>query len=55
MRRHNFNLPEFTIEAELGAHFRSTVYGRKEVEINMESFKSQFRYLLYISINAFMM
>ena len=32
-RRHNFNLPEFTTETELGARFTSTVYRRKEVEI----------------------
>ena len=51
-----FQLPKtFTTEAELGARFTSTVYRRKEVEINMEAFESQFEYLLYVSINAFIM
>ena len=48
----DFNL---LVKAELGARFRPTVYARKEVVINMEAFKSQFKYLLYISINAFIM
>ena len=53
--------PDFTVdfdlrvEAESGVRFRPTVYGRKEVVINMEAFKSQFKYSLYISINAFIM
>ena len=41
------------VEAESGARFRPIVYGRKDVVINMEAFKSQFKYLLHISINAF--
>ena len=48
----NFNL---RVEAESGAQFRPTVYGRKEVVINTEAFKSQFKYSLYILINAFIM
>ena len=48
----NFNL---RVEAESGARFRHIVYARKEVVINMEAFKSQFKYSLYISINAFIM
>ena len=48
----DFNL---LVKAELGARFRPTVYARKEVVINMEAFKSQFKYLLYISVNAFIM
>ena len=48
----DFNL---RVEAESGAQFRLTVYGGKEVVINMEAFKSQFKHSLYISINAFIM
>ena len=43
------------IEAESGAQFRPPVYARQEVVTNMEAFKSQFKYSLYISINAFIM
>ena len=48
----DFNL---RAEAESGARFRPTVYGRKELVISIEAFKSQFKYLLYISINVFIM
>ena len=40
---------------DLGARSDSHNYGLKEVKIYNEAFKSQFTYLLYISINAFMM
>ena len=39
----------------LGARSDSHNYGRKEVKIYWEAFKSQFKYLLYISVNAFVM
>ena len=48
----DFNL---RVEAESGARFRPAVYARKEVVINMEAFKSQFKYSLHISINVFIM
>ena len=32
---------DLRVETELGARFRPTVYGRKEVVINMEAFESQ--------------
>ena len=36
-----------------GARSDSHNYGRKEMKIYREAFKSQFKYFLYISINAF--
>ena len=39
----------------LGARSDSHNYGRKEVKIYREAFKSQFKYFLYISVNAFVM
>ena len=39
----------------LGARSDTHNYGRKEVKIYREAFKSQFKYFLYISINAFVM
>ena len=39
----------------LGARSDSHSYGRKEVKIYREAVISQFKYFLYISINAFMM
>ena len=40
---------------DLGARSDSHNYGRKEVKIYRKAFKSQFKYFLYISVNAFMM
>ena len=39
---------------DLGACSASHNYGRKEVKIHREVFKSHFKHVLYISINAFM-
>ena len=46
---------DFNLRVEAGARFRPPVHARKEVVINMEVFKSQFKYSLYISIDAFIM